>query len=1039
MTGGFAGEMFVALAFAAALVAMVSFVFAEKETGTEAKKWERLGLGAFGAHIFSILGVIVTLFLLIYHHRYEYHYVWSHSSNELPVYYMISCFWEGQEGSFLLWCFWHCVLGGILMWRLDTEWRNLVMATIASVELILSSMILGVYAGQGWVYGIYILLAALPLAYAGYQLWKQTSSPQGTSPLNGAFHLGTVMMGLIVLAMIVRGQMGFYFDWSITSSFDSFSHAIFTLLLIGTAGYASLFGVSLRQSGEQAPQPADIFAGLSMLAIALGAAMFPADLWKVGSTPFVMLRDALPDAEAFQQNPDFIPSNGTGLNPLLQNYWMVIHPPTLFLGFASTTVPFAFVVAGLVKRKYKEWIRPATPWTIFSVMILGVGIIMGGYWAYETLNFGGYWNWDPVENGSLVPWLVGVASLHIMVIYQKARTHLRLSMILVILTFLLVLYATFLTRSGILGDTSVHTFTDLGLSGQLLVLCLVYAIGIVVLMALRWKEIPAKVDEAKVWSAEFFLFLGVLVFLFSSAVVLLSTSLPVFNKIFGSNVAPPPELQYFYYKWNVWFAVGFGVLSGMAQFLWWKKGRDKSVVDALFRPFVVAMVAGSAVLVALFYYEMEFAYHSKAQTLLEQAGEAGFAQALFKYIEFAFVVLADELLLFSAIFSFVANLDVLISMVATKKVKLMMMGGSLAHIGFALMLLGMLFSSGYDEVISKNLTPDQLNGFPEQEKADNVLLVKDKPRYIKGYEVTYLGRKEAQKPVKDIQVIEENASAFKVSFRDSTGDVFAMVLPRDVFLKKEEGESVIHPTSDRSGSMSPDLDGEIDMEYTEWFLNTNLKYLRPKHINNRVLYGLQFRALTDSSHKFVLYPEAEDNETMGSIIAHPSRKVYLDRDIYVHVSWTPNDEEMEPKYRYHDLNLKVGDTAHIGQNTLILGTVYDLSQREEMKKFEIAAAARMFATAGSDTFYADPIYLVSKEGKPGMIEANIEPLHMSMAFVGINPKDGSMQFQIQELLNPDQDMVVFKAISKPWINVLWLGTFILTFGFLLAIYRRVKG
>ena len=134
--------------------------------------------------------------------------------------------------------------------------------------------------------------------------------------------------------------------------------------------------------------------------------------------------------------PDFIPEDGTGLNPLLQNYWMVIHPPMLFLGFALTVVPFSFAVAGMLRGKLKEWIRPALPWAQFATMILGVAILMGAYWAYETLNFGGYWNWDPVENAVYVPWLVMVAAMHTMIAYKNNGSALKVSIILVISTFL---------------------------------------------------------------------------------------------------------------------------------------------------------------------------------------------------------------------------------------------------------------------------------------------------------------------------------------------------------------------------------------------------------------------------------------------------------------------------------------------------------------------------------------------------------------------------------------------------------------------------
>ena len=190
--------------------------------------------------------------------------------------------------------------------------------------------------------------------------------------------------------------------------------------------------------------------------------------YKVGGNPFILLRDTLAGPIFQRANYlDFI-KDGNGLNVLLQNYWMVIHPPTLFLGFASTIVPFSFTIASLWKRDYTGWVKAALPWTLFSTMILGIGILMGGAWAYEALSFGGFWAWDPVENASLVPWLTLVAGLHVLVAYRSSGYGLVAVYMLFITTFILILYSTFLTRSGILGNTSVHAFTDLGMSGHLL-------------------------------------------------------------------------------------------------------------------------------------------------------------------------------------------------------------------------------------------------------------------------------------------------------------------------------------------------------------------------------------------------------------------------------------------------------------------------------------------------------------------------------------------------------------------------------------------
>jgi cytochrome c-type biogenesis protein CcmF len=150
--------------------------------------------------------------------------------------------------------------------------------------------------------------------------------------------------------------------------------------------------------------------------------------------------------------PDYMQSikDGNDLNPLLQNYWMVIHPPVLFMGFASATIPFAFAIAGLWKKKIGEWTQPALPWALFSSAVLGVGIMMGGQWAYESLTFGGYWAWDGKRIAGTL--MIGIAGVHTLLIYRSTGQS-GFHLYLFILAFAFVLYSTFLTRSGILGET----------------------------------------------------------------------------------------------------------------------------------------------------------------------------------------------------------------------------------------------------------------------------------------------------------------------------------------------------------------------------------------------------------------------------------------------------------------------------------------------------------------------------------------------------------------------------------------------------------
>ena len=172
-----------------------------------------------------------------------------------------------------------------------------------------------------------------------------------------------------------------------------------------------------------------------------------------------------------------VPPDGSGLNPLLQDPWMVIHPPVMFAGFASLSVPFAFAIAALWTKRWDGWVIRAMPWALFTFVCLGTAILMGGYWAYKTLGWGGYWAWDPVENTSLVPWLATTALVHGMYLQKAREKHRKINIILAIFAFCTILYGTFLTRSGVLADFSVHSFVDLGITGWLVAIIVVFLVG----------------------------------------------------------------------------------------------------------------------------------------------------------------------------------------------------------------------------------------------------------------------------------------------------------------------------------------------------------------------------------------------------------------------------------------------------------------------------------------------------------------------------------------------------------------------------------
>jgi cytochrome c-type biogenesis protein CcmF len=566
------GQFFIILSFGTALLATVSYYFATIKDALD-DSWQRIARMACRLNFLSVVGVGACLFYIIYNHYFEYHYAWAHSSKALPTYYIISCFWEGQEGSFWLWMFWQSVLSTILIWKAKS-WENSVMTTVMLSQTFIASMLLGV----------------------------------------------------------------------------------------------ELFGT------------------------------------RIGSSPFILLRDAI-DGPIFSR-PDYLSliPDGNGLNPLLQNYWMVIHPPTLFLGFASMIVPFAYAIAGLWEKRHKEWPTVALPWALFAVMILGTGIIMGSFWAYEALNFGGFWAWDPVENASIIPWLMLIAAVHVILAFKSSGHSYFTATFLTLISFVLVLYASFLTRSGILGETSVHAFTDLGMFGHLLLYLAVFSVIPIVLIIVRWKGMPITQKDEETYSREFWLFIGALVLTVSCIQVIATTSIPVFNAAFGTKIAPPPNEIQHYNKWQVPFAVIVAIISGFTQFL---KYRNTDT-QKFWRKVVISIIVAAVV-------------------------TAGFVFVAKVYTNLMYILLT-----FAGIFSIVANFDILFDAL---KGKWKLAGSSVAHIGFALLLIGALVSAATSDVVSVNSTGlIAVEGFDKVEKPrENLMLYQGEPMKMDKYTITYVG------------------------------------------------------------------------------------------------------------------------------------------------------------------------------------------------------------------------------------------------------------------------------------------------------------
>ena len=449
------------------------------------------------------------------------------------------------------------------------------------------------------------------------------------------------------------------------------------------------------------------FAQLCLATMLLGIYFFGK---KVGASPFALFREQMPELPLFT-SADYVTriKDGNGLNPLLQNYWMVIHPPVLFLGFASTIVPFAYGIAGLWTRKFGEVMKAALPWALFSAAVLGLGIMMGAAWAYESLTFGGYWAWDPVENASLVPWLVLVCGIHTLLAYRSTGHSLRATHLFFILQFVLILYSTFLTRSGILGDSSVHSFADLGMNFQLLMFLLLFFVPALVLFFVRYKQIPTIVKEEAISSREFWLFVGSLVLFLSAVYIITYTSLPVFNKVSDSKKALGEDQEYTYNRVMVLVAVVIGVLTAITQYLKYKNTSRSFLIKKIALPTIIAIVI--SVLISVF--------------------------GGINYMKFGIGYLtAIHVALFAAIYSVIANaMYIWIGMNGD----LAKAGASVAHFGFALMLVGMLIASSKKEVISWNTSGIMLNFGSEssEDPKENLTLVKGQQMSMNQYWVTY--------------------------------------------------------------------------------------------------------------------------------------------------------------------------------------------------------------------------------------------------------------------------------------------------------------
>jgi cytochrome c-type biogenesis protein CcmF len=293
---------------------------------------------------------------------------------------------------------------------------------------------------------------------------------------------------------------------------------------------------------------------------------------------------------AFQRLP-FAPNEGSDLNPLLQNYWMMIHPPSLYTGYVTVSVPFAFCIAALVTGQLGDaWIRSTRRWTLFAWFFLTLGNVFGAAWAYEVLGWGGYWAWDPVENAAFMPWLVMTAFLHSVMIQEKKDMLKVWNVSLIILAFALTIFGTFLTRSGVI--SSVHSFTQSGLGPFFLwflagVLILAYG-----LVAWRLPLLRSQNQLESFFSREASFLFNNLILLGICFTIFWGTVFPVISEwVRGVKITVGPP---FFDKVNAPLGLGLLFLTGVGPIIAWRRATPRNLQRNFAGPLGVGVVCGLA-------------------------------------------------------------------------------------------------------------------------------------------------------------------------------------------------------------------------------------------------------------------------------------------------------------------------------------------------------------------------------------------------------------------------------------------------------------
>lgn len=890
---------------------------------TEDLSWRSLGRLGYIVHGVSIMGLIGLIFYIMIAKMYEYNYVFDHVSDDLPMRYIFSAFWEGQEGSFLLWMFWHIIFGIGLMFTAK-KWESSVVMFFAIIEAVLVSMILGIH-----------------------------------------FEVGDFV-------------------------------------------------------------------------------------YKMGSNPVMLVRDTFMNAPLFQQADYLSMLKGDGLNPLLQNYWMTIHPPTLFAGFASTTVPFAFAAAGFFTKETKAWIKPALRWALFSAGMLGMGILMGGAWAYEALTFGGYWAWDPVENMSFVPWLILVAGVHANLIANSTGRAVKSTYIYYTLSFVLVLYSTYMTRSGVLGDTSAHAFTEMGLEPQLMFLVLFPAFIVTALYFARAKYVPKHEKEESSYSREFWMFVGALILLFAGLIIAASTSLPVLNSIiriwdpgFQGSVINDPIPHY--NKFQIWTSIFVTVLTAKTVFLRYKAGKWNGKQKTRFALKQLAFFGAAILMTFLLSLWLDY-YHWK-YTLLTLCC--------------SYAIIANFAFLFQNI-----------------KAVPGVIGSVCGHVGFGVMILGTISSGLNESVITEEpfATQGLVNGQGE-DFAENVILIKEEPFFVNNYWITY-----------ESDTTIEKTRTFKLKFEKqeaeaSKADPF-YVYPNVLYTNDLQKIAATNPDTRhylhkdifvQIASLPPaqqDVElarmQEDSLKYEKYHLNigdtiyTKDKYGIVEYVNFNpkskdfkqsdsdlgLAVGVRFLSL-DGTYNKLIEPTVALKENM--LYQYPDQVDELGVKIKLNEETFDNYFTQENELNYETFRLTTNDVfTHEGTEYVLRGFNKQIDNPNYTEQEGDIPISAVIQVKDDPSIEINPVYIIRNQ-KPFSIKdydpisgthvrlSHIDPIKELFIFqMGKDKRDNDkVVLEVAENV-PRTDIIVVKAQVFPGINLFWLGSCTMLLGFFLAYWNRYK-